>query len=372
MSHHRCISSELRSHFWQHCHLFHRRRNIFSKKIWTHRLKSRRNSTTNIKKTSIKLRVAWTWRRRMQPNQSSHGEILVNIFRNSIATNPNWQALKSWYKKKTICSRVVFFVPEKSRHGLLRVVIFSLLNRLTAHSIFLNYGSAIIPHVGSNVSPELASIFMSAVQLASTFVTYKLISCKGRKFILMLSLVGCATGHALMIAYVQLNDGHSFQSSTAFHLIPLICMSIVIFVASIGVVPLTFICIAESFPTKSRPFGMVFGNIAFNSFAFVINKMYPLVEARIGLKACLIVFCVACTFGITYVGFLINDTCEEKPATDDDADESDETDEFDDADETILRLQMRREMRRMSRSYRLSQYRIQPRHVRKYSVVTFA
>lgn len=254
------------------------------------------------------------------------------------------------------------------------MIIFSLLNRLTAHSIFLTYGSAIIPNAGSTISPELSSIFMSAVQLASTFVTYKLIGSKGRKFILILSLVGCAMSHAVMIAYLQLNghaiEGSAFQSSMAFHLIPLICMSIVIFVASIGIVPLTFICIAESFPNKSRPFGMVFGNIAFNSLAFSINKMYPLMEEKIGLKACLIVFCVACTFGIIYVGFLVNDTNEEKRT--DEMDDSDETDEFDEADETILRLQMRREMRRMSRSYRLSQYRIQPRDVRKYSVVSFA
>lgn len=147
-------------------------------------------------------------------------------------------------------------------------------------------------------------------------------------------------------------------------------MSIVIFVASIGLVPLTFICIAESFSNKSRPFGMIFGNIAFNSLAFLINKMYPSMEEKIGLKACLVVFCVACTLGIVYVGFLVNDTNEEKMS--DQMDESDETDEFDEADETILRLQMCREMRRMSRSYHLSQHRIKPRDVRKYSVVSFA
>lgn len=93
-------------------------------------------------------------------------------------------------------------------------------------------------------------------------------------------------------------------------------------------------------------------------------------EEKIGLKACLIVFCVACTFGVIYVGSCVNATSEEKLTQD--IDESEETDKFDDADETILRLKMRREMRRMSRSYRLSQYRIPPRDVRKYSVVSFA
>lgn len=219
---------------------------------------------------------------------------------------------------------------------------------------------------------------MSAVQLASTFVTYKLIDSKGRKFILILSLVGCAMSHAVMITYLQLNshavEGSGLQTSLAFHLIPLVCMSVVIFVAWIGIVPLTFICIAESFPNKSRPFGMIFGNIVLNSFAFLLNKMYPSLEESIGLKACLIIFCMSCTLGIIYVGFVVDGTNEEEltDEMDEDDDESEETDQFDEVDETILRLQMRREMRRMSRSYRLSQHRIQPRDVRKYSVVSFA
>lgn len=197
---------------------------------------------------------------------------------------------------------------------------------------------------------------------------------------LILSLVGCAMSHAIMITYIQLNshaiEGSALQTSWIFHLTPLVCMSIVIFVASVGIVPLTFICIAESFPNKTRPFGMIFGNIVLNALAFLMNKCYPSIEQEFGLKACLIVFCVGCTLGIIYVGFLVDGTNDREIIGEvvetDDTDETDETDEFEDADETILRLQMRREMRRMSRSYRLSQHRIQKRDVRKYSVVAFA
>lgn len=91
------------------------------------------------------------------------------------------------------------------------------------------------------------------------------------------------------------------------------------------------------------------------------------------MKACLIIFCMGCTLGIIYVGFLVDETNEDALTDEtDDTDETEDTDEFEEADEMIVRLQMRREMRRMSRSYRLSHHRIKPRDVRKYSVISFA
>lgn len=151
---------------------------------------------------------------------------------------------------------------------------------------------------------------MAVVQLLATIVTYKLIDRKGRKFLLILSLVGCALSHSIMAAYMHLksNGGEGFQTSLLFQWTPILCMASVVFMSSIGMLPLTGICMTECFPSKIRPFGMTFGNIMLNMCAFLLFKMYPLVELALGLEACLVIFCCSCTLGTIYVAIFVEET----------------------------------------------------------------
>lgn len=140
----------------------------------------------------------------------------------------------------------------------------------------------------------------------ATFVTYILIDKKGRKFLLIVSLVGCSLSHAIMIAYIYLNN-HGVHIEI-LHWTPILCMASVIFMASIGIVPLTFICMAESFPSKMRPFGMTFGNVVLNIFTFIVMKTYPILQQSIGLQTCLMLFCVSCALGTIYVTIVVEET----------------------------------------------------------------
>lgn len=115
---------------------------------------------------------------------------------------------------------------------------------------------------------------------------------------------------------------------------------------------------------------MTFGNIVLNSFAFLLYKIYPSLEEKIGLQACLVIFCVSCTLGTIYVAVIVEET-KGMDFNDDiiEVDEADETDELDQSDETTS---LRQDMRRFSRQFRHSQHRIQPYQLRKFSVVSFA
>lgn len=202
-----------------------------------------------------------------------------------------------------------FHFSVKSRRGFLQAIIISLLNVLSAQVVFLTYGTSIIAKSGTTLPAGESSIFMAVVQLIAAFVTYELIDRKGRKFLLITSLVGCAISHGIMIAYMYLKSHNiSDDDIPLFDWTPILCMASVIFMSSIGLIPLTFICMAESFPSKMRPFGMTFGSVAINMLAFVLFKMYPLVEKSIGLQACLMVFCLSSTIGTIYVTIFVEET----------------------------------------------------------------
>lgn len=159
---------------------------------------------------------------------------------------------------------------------------------------------------GTNLPSGASSIFMALVQLLATFGTYIFIDKKGRKFLLIVSLVGCSISHAIMIAYMHLNSRGIHMAFV--HWTPILAMAMAIFMASIGIIPLTFICMAESYPSKMRAFGMTFGNVVLNIITFIVIKMYPILQNSIGLPMCLILFCVCCALGAIYVTIFVEET----------------------------------------------------------------
>lgn len=199
-----------------------------------------------------------------------------------------------------------FFVVVESRFGVFQAVILSLLIIFSAQYILLTYGSTITEKTGTNISPKVSSICMAVIQLFATVVTIILIDRKGRRFLLTLSMLGCALSHGLIATFLcLLSNGFD---TTMYHWVPIFGMSSAIFFSSIGIIPLFVICVAESFPTKSRSFGMALSTTLMNVLLFIAAKFYPIVEHFIGLQTCLWIFCAVCTLGVFYSAFIVNET----------------------------------------------------------------
>lgn len=196
--------------------------------------------------------------------------------------------------------------PENSRHGIMQGIIFSLLNISTAHFVFVTYGTEIVHNFGTNLPSSACSIFMGLVQLLAVFVTYILIDRKGRRFLLTISAAGCSISHAIMVGYLYLNSQRVEMG--LLHLTPVICMGSVIFMASVGILPIIFICMVESFPSKMRPFGMTFGNMSLNLCTFTLVKIYPALEETLGIQTCLMIFSACCALGTIYVALCVEET----------------------------------------------------------------
>lgn len=172
--------------------------------------------------------------------------------------------------------------------------------------VFLTYGSSTIEKAGTHLSLEMSSICMAIFQIVATFVSFLLIDRKGRRLLMVISLLGCAIGNAIMIAYLYLHNAGI--DTTMYHWTPIICMSSVVFSSSIGVTPLTLVCLAESFPTKIRSFGLTFGTVVMNIVAFVISKCYPIWIDKIDLQGCLVIFCVSCIIGTIFTLLFVEET----------------------------------------------------------------
>lgn len=194
----------------------------------------------------------------------------------------------------------------RARKGFVVAVLFPLFNMMSASYVILTYGTNIIKRAHTNLPSNVSLIAFAVVQIIGTLLSSQLVDRKGRKFLLILSLVGCAVGHAIFYSYLQIYDAG--VDVAGFDWIPIFCMAFIVFIAGIGIIPLTLICTLEYFDSKVRSIGLTFGNVANNVLTFIIIKGYPITEETVGLPNALLIFCVSSLIGVAYVIFFVEET----------------------------------------------------------------
>lgn len=98
---------------------------------------------------------------------------------------------------------------------------------------------------GSTLSPDTAAVIVGTVQLLANICAMILVDRAGRKILVTISLTGAAIGLVGMGLYdvfkAQLDD---------YRWIPVVGLSSTIFMASVGMLPLTFVLLSEILPKK--------------------------------------------------------------------------------------------------------------------------
>lgn len=182
----------------------------------------------------------------------------------------------------------------------------ALLGHTSGNFVFFTYASAIFAESGSNLSANASSIILAIVQIAGTLVAAKFVETQGRKLLLVVSLAGCSFGIFTMAAYLYC-DSLAYDMSM-FTWVPVTSMAFVIFISSVGIVPLGGICTIEVMPTNVRTIGLTIGMISMNISAFAIIYTFPMLIEIIQLYGCMAILGSFCTFGIFFVIICMDET----------------------------------------------------------------
>lgn len=145
------------------------------------------------------------------------------------------------------------------------------LNQCSGTFAIMNYTATIFHESGSDLSPNTSSIIVAVIQLLGTYVSIVLVDKSGRKILLIISAAGTSLGLVVLGTYSYLSkNGYDV---TGFGMVPILSLSFVIFIASIGIITLPFVVIAEVLPTKIRAFGSSACMIQISLMAFTILKV---------------------------------------------------------------------------------------------------
>lgn len=109
----------------------------------------------------------------------------------------------------------------------------------------LMYTNAIFKEAGSSLSPNASAIVIAMTQWGANCVTIAIVEKAGRKVIYSISAIGASLGLTVL-------GFHSLyrEQLADFGFIPIAAFSFFIFIASIGLLPLHYVILAELMPKK--------------------------------------------------------------------------------------------------------------------------
>lgn len=157
------------------------------------------------------------------------------------------------------------------RRSMIYGFILIALNMLCGCFVLINYTASIFTESGSTLPPNISAIIVGIIQVIGSFVSTAIIDRFGRKVIYSSTSLCAALGFAILGIHNYLK--HIGCDASAFDWIPVFCLSFVIFIASVGLLPLTFIVLSEIMPQKIRSYGTSFCTAFMWICAFIVIKV---------------------------------------------------------------------------------------------------
>lgn len=132
--------------------------------------------------------------------------------------------------------------------GIVISIAMAWFQQTTGSYLITNYAYLIFKISGTVLSIDASAIILAIAQIIGGLVSTQLGDTFDRKTTLHVSLLGSATGLFIFAIYSYMQQtGHDVSN---YLWLPVICLSVVMFISSAGVMPLANICAIENFPRK--------------------------------------------------------------------------------------------------------------------------
>ncbi|XP_062704726.1 facilitated trehalose transporter Tret1-2 homolog [Aedes albopictus] len=193
-----------------------------------------------------------------------------------------------------------------ARKAFLIGICLMAFNQFCGCFAMLNYTATIFADSGSTLSANMSAIVTGSLQMVGSYCSTLLVERAGRKPLLILSGTGMAIGLTIFSGYSYAKAlGYDVDS---FRWLPLVCFSFVIFIASIGVLPLPFLVLAELVPQKTKE--LIFSTCMSISwlFAFISVKYVATLFGLLGIHGTMMLFAACSMSGVLFVAFMVPET----------------------------------------------------------------
>ncbi|XP_033149953.1 facilitated trehalose transporter Tret1 [Drosophila busckii] len=202
--------------------------------------------------------------------------------KHKLTTDQSLQQKSSSYKD---------FVTPAALSAYATATVLIITNQFTGTFCFTTYMANIFAVSHTTLDVNMCTIILGVVQIVGTYITTLLCDRCGRKILLLISSLGASVSLCIFGLYVYLAQQYDLSS---VGWLPLLLLSLDVFLCNIGLVGVFFVQVVELMPAKIRSVAVSAVVVALSSAVFVSLKIFPI---------CMDTFGVAYTmWGCSFVG----------------------------------------------------------------------
>ncbi|XP_017854019.1 facilitated trehalose transporter Tret1 [Drosophila busckii] len=183
--------------------------------------------------------------------------------------------------------------------------VLLIVNQFSGLFAMVNYMSDIFAASGSTLNPDNCTIFIGVVQILGTYGTTLLCDIWGRKILLVVSSAGVVFSLSALGLFTYFAARYDLSD---WSWLPLLCMSLYIFLGNIGLIGCFFVVLVELFPVKIRAQAASIAIVICSCFVFVMLNILPLCMANWGLPATMWSCAAITAFGFVFFVCCLNET----------------------------------------------------------------
>lgn len=140
------------------------------------------------------------------------------------------------------------FGPFYVKKALMIGLVLVTLNQLSGCFALIQYAAQVFADAGSEMDSKISSIIVGIIQLAGSYTSTLVMDRWRRKTLYIVTALGSCLGLTMMGVYAYLSVAKVDVSQ--LYWLPVASLSFVIFIASVGMLPLTFVILSEILPDK--------------------------------------------------------------------------------------------------------------------------
>ena len=192
-----------------------------------------------------------------------------------------------------------------AKKGILIGVVLISVNQLSGLFAFLNYTADIFIEAGSTFSPNTSAVIVGLLLFIGSLFSLLIVDKFSRKLLYSMTTVGNIIGLMTMGIYSYCK---TFTDVSSFKYVPVASLSLIIFAASSGRLPLTYIMMAEIMPQSIRSFGVSTCTVTNWILAFVLLRFFSTIVEILQLHVCMFIFSGFTLFGMIFVILYVPET----------------------------------------------------------------
>lgn len=122
------------------------------------------------------------------------------------------------------------------------------VSQFSGTSSLITYSVTIFEHIGSKIDTTVSSLVMLSIQVLGTYSASQLIDKAGRKVLLLVSTAGGCL--ALLVTATFALLARSGYDMSAWSMLPVISLSLNVFMCAIGILPVPYVMVSEILPQR--------------------------------------------------------------------------------------------------------------------------